>query len=190
MGQWDAKNFELEILVKENLTDPRVVEFVKGWNFTIKEERAFFKSFVPYNSTAEKIVRFFVDYKDGMLMPDKYDNREPLRMQFDPDKISDVVRIVSYNGEEVYLKKKRKYDATITNTFYSLIFDEKGNVIPPKRVLGDYGGKVNFSFSKQSKPDMVFLKQLLRDFAEYIGSDVACIWDMETFKVIYYCFNG
>ena len=185
MGQWDAKNFKLEILVKENLTDPRVVEFVKGWNFTIKEERAFFKSFVPYNSTAEKIVRFFVDYKDGMLMPDKYDNREPLRMQFDPDKISDVVRIVSFNGDEVYLKKKRKYDATITNTFYSLIFDEKGNVIPPKRVLGDYGGKVNFSFSKQSKPDMVFLKQLLRDFAEYIGSDVACIWDMETFKVIY-----
>ena len=90
MGQWDAKNFELEILVKENLTDPRGVEFVKGWNFTIKDEGAFFKSIVPYNSTAEKIVRFFVDYKDGMLMPDKYDNREPLRMQFDPDKISEI----------------------------------------------------------------------------------------------------
>lgn len=192
MGQWDEKNFELEILVKENLTDPRVVEFVKGWNFTIKKTDAFFAPIrdTLYNPTAEKIVRFFGDYKDGMLLPDKYDTREPLKEQFDPNRISDIVRIISFSGSEVYLKKKRKYDATITNDFYGLVYDEKGNVMPPKRVLGDYGGKVNFSFSKQSKPDMDFLKQLLRDFAEYIGSDAACIWDMETGEVIYDLFHS
>lgn len=183
----DQKNFCLKVLIKENLTDSRIVNFMEGWNFTKKDKYAFMASIgnALYNPTAEKIIRFFVDYKDGMLIPDKYDAYEPIKEQFNPNDISEIVRWISHCGGSVYLKKKRKYNAEIENDFYAFIYDEKGNVIPPKRSLGEYLGMVTFWFTKQSKPDMSFLKQLLQDFAEYIYSDAACIYDQETFEVLY-----
>ena len=188
MGQMDQKNFCLEVLIKKNFTDPRIIDFVKGWNFTMKEGDAFFDSIKDtlYTPMAEKIIRFFVDYKDGMLIPDKYGAYEPLKQQFNPDDISELIRWVSSGGGSIYLKKKRKYDAEIENNCdCTFIYDEKGNVLPSKHSLGEYFGKIKFWFTKQSKPDMSFLKQLLQDFAEYIYSDAACIYDQETFEVLY-----
>lgn len=62
MGQMDQKNFVLEVLIKENLTDPRCVDFMNGWNFTKKDKYAFIASISStlYNPIAEKIVRFFI----------------------------------------------------------------------------------------------------------------------------------
>lgn len=192
MGQMDQKNFHLKVLIKENFIDPRIVNFVKEWNFTKKEGNAFLDSIrdTLYTPTAEKIIRFFVSYKDGMLIPDKYGAYEPLKKRFNPDDISEVIRWVSFGGGGIFLKKKGKYNAEIeSDSYYTFIYDEKGNVMPPKILpklsLGEYFGMVRFAFTKQSKPDMEFLRQLLQDFAKYINSDAACICDQETSEVLY-----
>ena len=63
MGQFDHKNYVLNVKVKENLTDTRAVERMKVWDFTLKEWDAFEKAISPfYNPYAERIIRFFVEY--------------------------------------------------------------------------------------------------------------------------------
>ena len=62
MGQFDLKNYVLNVKVKENLTDIRAVERMKAWDFTMKEWESFEKEISPFhNPSAERIVRFFVD---------------------------------------------------------------------------------------------------------------------------------
>ena len=34
MGNWNRKNYLLIIKLRDNITDQRYVEFIRGWNFT------------------------------------------------------------------------------------------------------------------------------------------------------------
>ena len=44
--------------------------------------------------------------------------------------------------------------------------------VAPKAKLPEYLGEIIFFFAKQRKIDMDFLKQLLRDFCEYLQTDI------------------
>lgn len=187
------RNIIIQILVKENLTDPRYVEFRKYWNFTEEEFNRFNKTITEtkkaYNELAYKIVRFLVDYKDGALVPDKYNFFEPLKKEFDKDDISRPVSLLSFPGGSLYLRKKNKYYAKIENDYYSILWKEiapkKNELLISKRVLPPYMGKIQLWFSKRRKIDMEFLKCLLKDYCEYINSDRGFIYDQETMDVLY-----
>lgn len=60
MGNFDHKNICVQIEVRENLTDARMIEFVKDWNFTIEDFQSYLKSLNGTLSTekAEAMVRF------------------------------------------------------------------------------------------------------------------------------------
>lgn len=135
------RNIIIQILVKENLTDPRYVEFMKWWNFTDKEFQRFDRNIAetkrPYNELAYKIVRFLVDYKDGVLVPDRYNFFEPLKKEFDKDDISGPVSHLSFPSGSLYLRKRNKYYAKMENEYYCVICKE----IAPKKKRVAYSQK-------------------------------------------------
>lgn len=186
MGNFDNKNIRLRIEVRENLTDSRLVEFVKDWNFTEKECDVFLDSLVGNCTTemAKRIVQFFVDYKDGILLPDRCGCYEPLREKFEKDKLDIYVGWLSFPAGELLLRKNQKYSASIENRTFAIVFYEDGNTSAPKGKLPEYLGRITFWFAKQRKIDMAFLEQLLRDFCSYLHTDVGYLLDDETKTIL------
>ncbi|WP_455586505.1 hypothetical protein [Bacteroides sp.] len=185
MGNFDYKNICLQIKTRENFTDPRFVEFMKGWNFTEKEYDVFLDTVwnSMSNEYSKRIVDFFVSYKEGILLPDRCGPYEPLGYNFNKDDISAPIRWLSAPAGALLLKKKYKYTAEVKNDYYAIILSD-GKAVVPKRVLTDYLGKIIFWFSKQRKIDMVFLEQLLRDLCSYLNADNGIIFDQETNEVL------
>lgn len=186
MGNFDYKNICLQIKTRENFTDPRFVEFMKGWSFTEKEYDTFFDAIWDNNITNEysrRIVDFFISYKNGILLPDRCGAYEPLGHKFDKDDTSAPIKWLSQPAGSLLLKKKYKYTAEIKNDYFAVIFSD-GELEIPKRILSKYLGTITFWFSKQRKIDMVFLEQLLRDLCSYLNADNGIIFDQETNEVL------
>ena len=186
MGNFDYKNICLQIKTRENFTDSMFVEFMKDWNFTEKEYDKFLDTIGDSNISNKysmRIVDFFINYKDGVLLPDRCGPYEPLSYNFNKNDTSDPIEWLSFPSGSVLLKKRYKYTAEIKNDYFAIIFSN-GKVLIPKRVLPEYLGKITFWFSKQRKIDMVFLEQLLRDLCTYLDADNGIIFDQETDEIL------
>ena len=181
MGNYDRKNFMLKIGIRECCTDTRYIDYMtkKNFNYSIEEVSEFIESTTPqYHPLAEKIIRFFTDYKNGILLPDKYDNGEPLKMPFNKEDLTEVISILSYTGGRLFLMRKRSYSAEIQNESYRFIWENKKS-FKPQRALPEYMVIIRIFFSKQRKPKMEFMKQLTDDMAEYFNTSYAVIIDQE-----------
>ena len=61
MGQWNYKNYVLELNFYDNPTDPRIVEFMKGLDFTTTEWDEFIKGKLPLQSKrSQEMISFVV----------------------------------------------------------------------------------------------------------------------------------
>ncbi|WP_455498227.1 hypothetical protein [Coprobacter sp.] len=202
------KNIGIHIKIRENLTDPRFVKFIKEWDFTEDKISEFFKSIWEdaYNEYSAKIIKFFVEYKDGVIIPDKCGITDPVKEKFDKSNISVPVAWLSYPGTKMILEKKRKYKAVIKCEYWKNLTNG-GEILNPKKIfpkymgiitsmcitskeqttchLPEYMSIITFWFNKQRKIDMDFLKQLLKDFCEYLNTDYGVIFDQETYEVIF-----
>ena len=186
MGNFDYKNICLQIKTRENFTDPRFVEFMRDWSFTEKEYDTFFTNIWNNNITNEyskRIVDFFINYKEGELLPDKCDAYEPIKEKFNKDDISAPIGWLSFPAGSLLLKKRYKFNAEIENDYFAITFSE-GKAVAPKIALPEYLGKITLWFSKQRKIDMTFLEQLLRDLCSYLNADNGIIFDQETNEVL------
>ena len=154
MGQFDLKNYVLNVKVKENLTDTRAVERIKAWDFTMKEWDAFEKAISPfYNPYAERIVRFFVEYDKVDLCPDLYGLWEPLKGIFNKEDIRELSYLLAFPAATLYFKKRRRFDVAIENLNYGLIFDPQNKymVIPSKQKIGEYLGDIRITINQNTK---------------------------------------
>lgn len=190
MGNFDWKNILLRVRKKENVTDPRYVEYIKSRDFTSKEFDVFCSTITdgPYHEEAERAIRFLVDYKDGLLMPDRWGIYEPLRKEFSAEKVLECVRCLSFPSGEVYFKKRRKYDVVLTNNSEAMIFDgDKGDKFLPMHPGSPHATpyiEFLFYFAKQRKIKMDFLEMLLRDCVTYMQADEAIIYDQENSEIL------
>ena len=108
MGNYDSKNFIIKIGIRECCADQRYLDFMNktNYNYTIEEVGAFIKNNYPqYHPLAEKIVRFFIDYDNGIMLPDKYSEAEPIRLDFNKDDIVETVANLSFLRVFLFLKK-------------------------------------------------------------------------------------
>ena len=184
----------VDIGVRENLTDPRFVEFMekeKHWDFSEKEYMDFESSAGPaYTEMSHRIITFITEYKDGILMPDRCGCFEPLRHDFKKEEVPLYTDWLSYPGGGLMLKKRRKFDVDIENEYFVAMWDgETGESIPPAVPLPEYMGKITFLFPKQRKIDMVFLEELLRDYCGYLETDSGFIYDMEDDRILFDLFH-
>ena len=191
MGNFDRKNICIKIEVRENLTDPRYIEFMvnrKHWNFSIKEYTDFSKSITAYTEMSNRIISFFIGYKKGILMPDRCGTFEPLKNVFKKENLPLYIEWLSMPAGNLYLKKKYKFDVDIENEYYAAVWEDNKS-LTPKRVLPEYMGKITFYFTKKYKIDMMFLEQLLRDFCAYLNTDIGYIFDQESGKILLDIFH-
>ena len=182
MSIYKLKKISLQIRLKENLTDPRYLEFINkwDWNFTKKEVENFEKSIfgTEYTPMADKIFTFICEYKDGILIPDKWGLWEPLKYVFDVSEKNKYISKIAYPGGEFYMIKRRRYDIIITNYYWALIPGK------PLGILPEYPTEITLWFSKSKILDYDFLKDLLRDFCEYLGTDQGVMFDTETDEIL------
>lgn len=180
MGHWDRKNYIISVKLRESCSDKRIInwQISKDYTYSIEEVTAYEKTISPiYNSLSEQIIKFFVDYNWGILLPDKWNKHEPIKNRFDLSEINNYISILSYPDGVLYLKKDRKFTCEISNNDYGFWWFG-GKPCRPKIVF-DYLVEIKFLFSKQSKPKMDFLQQLTNDLAAYFGTDYAKIIDQE-----------
>lgn len=194
MGNFDKKNVCIKIGVRENLTDPRFVEFMekeKHWDFSKEEYKDFDASAGPaYSEMSHRIITFITEYKDGILMPDRCGCFEPLRHDFKKEEVPLYTDWLSYPGGGLMLKKRRKFDVYIKNEYFVAMWDGKtGKSIPPAVAPPEYMGKITFFFPKQRKIDMGFLEELLRDYCGYLETDLGFIYDMEDDRILFDLFH-
>lgn len=180
MGHWDKKNFRISVKLRESCSDQRILDWQKekDYNYTSKEVRAFRNTLSRiYHPVAEKIIRFLVEYKSGILLPDRWDYGEPLKHDFIPSDIDKYIEILSYPSGWLVLNKRRKYYCYIKNGDFGFWWEDDKPLRP--KVEPECLVRLDIYFSKQSKPKMEFMQQLTDDMAEYLGTDYAKIIDQE-----------
>ncbi len=189
MGKWDYKNFVLHIKIRENLTDSRFVEFMKGWNFYLNDMFKFQDSIEPlYNPVAEKIIQFLLTYDKIDLCPERYNSYEPISKFFDKNNLNDPICCIAFPAGSLYLRKKRKFDVVIENLWYGLIFDPdiQNKVIPSKKKIGEYLGDIKIYISKSVKCyTMRQLQTIINDFCSFLQTDYGEIIDQENTTILY-----
>lgn len=190
MGNWDRKNWIIELYLREILTDPRVREFIGvDRHFSLKEYDQFIESLeMPvHTEKAEQIVRFFIEYHDGELMPDRYGGWEPVRTPFTIDVLSKAIEHVCWPAGCLYLKKLRKYCVEIENEEFIVVFDDHDQYMIPKGKPSEYKTRIRMFFSKTYVKDGGTLFRLADDMFSDLGASIGCVIDQEDMHVIYEC---
>lgn len=180
MGYFDRKNYIITVFLKESCSDSRILEWQikKDYTYTTKEVKQFLASIdLPYNPVAEKIVRFFIEYNEGILYPDRWNTFEPVKQEFKVSDFYEYVSSISHPSGWMYFKKRKKYYCEIKNCDYGFWWFD-GKACRPV-VSFDYLLEMRIFFSKQTKPSMDFMQELTDAMAKYFNTDYARIIDQE-----------
>ena len=193
MGNFDRKNYVVDVRSVVDITDSIIKEFVKNWDYSREDAHRFYSDDAMfYHPFAEKIIQFIVEYKGGILIPDKWDTAEPLKKTFNRDEINSVVSELAKPGSCVLLRKNRKMWITLRNFSYqwSGSFICEGRNKPwilqkPTPLPRKYYSCVRFVFSEQTHPDLEFLRQLMEDLRSYLDTDYAFVWYEQNNEVLF-----
>lgn len=189
MGNWDKKNWLIKVELKENLTDARFFEFFENNQvYTEKEYDRFEKSLIMplYNSKAREIVDFFIEYKNGILMPNKYNCFDPIKHEFSIEKIANAIQMLCWPAGCLCLKKNRIYDVEIQNHQAAIVFEDGISVAdcrPPRENMTT----ITMYFSKTKVKDCSTLFCLADDMFSALGAASGCVIDQEDLHMVYEC---
>lgn len=128
-----------------------------------------------YNLNSEKIVKFFIEYKNGLIIPDRCDVAEPIRDKFIPDKYQTQIKWLSQLGSALYLKKTKglSYECFIENKHLMMIWDEKGDmkipVISDPEYLCEFKLFINYNVLKNIGTEIII--ELYNDLIKLFDSD-------------------
>ena len=140
MGDWEKKNLVLQLYTKRDFSDPRLVEIIgQNREYTTKEFDEMVNR-IPnrWNNYAERIIRFFDTYQDGILRPDRYDWADPIRKIYHEEEIPSYVEHLSFPAAGFYIKKFKglTYNGSIENEQVSASWEEdKAHGIPKHRCI-------------------------------------------------------
>lgn len=189
MGLWDYKNWLVKVELKEDLTDPQFYEYLSTHKqFTLKDFNIFEKSLIRplHNDKAEKIIRFFLDYHNGELYPDRYNYFEPVNKVFTEEMIPDLTESLCWPAGGVYLKKLRKYDVEIDNKQFGICFTDNiyapPTVSPPENLT-----LITMWFDKKKVKDCSTLFGLADDMVAALGAVKGAVIDQEDLHAVYEC---
>ena len=189
MGQWDYKNWLVKVELKEDLTDPQFYDYFSTHKqATYKEYLVFKKSLIRplHNDKAEKIIRFFLDYHNGELYPDRYNYFEPVNKVFTEEMIPDLTESLCWPAGGVYLKKLRKYYVEIDNKQFAICFTDNiyapPTVSPPENLT-----LITMYFDKKKVKDCSTLFGLADDMVAAFGAVKGAVIDQEDLHAVYEC---
>ena len=186
MGQFDCNNYIIEVKLRDNVSDRRF-DAISIMKPTIKEFNSIQEKLVSdhpvYSEKAEEIIKFFIEYKNGSIKPDRYNNFEPVNKLFDENHLEKPIGMLAYPGGGVCLKKTRMVEVDIDNKTYSFVWVDK-EYLPPKRNLPEYLTIITVFFPKKKNTDLNFIVQLMKDIKETFGADNGKVYYQATGEII------
>lgn len=195
MGFRNQNNYIVEIRSHTDMSAHSIVEYVQNGHFSQKDYIIFLEKNKPfYHPLAEQLLNFILNYKSGLLYPDKWDCAEPLKELFNNDSHTDVIDCMVHPSYITILKKNRKYEVVIHNKSSRWcpvwFISGKGNsmkeeLIKPVDSSLKYLTEIMFIFPSEFKQDLNFLQQLMEDFCKYLNTDYGVVYHQETRDVIF-----
>lgn len=195
MGIWDNNNYVLHLYSKKDFSDPRHVErILTKENFSEKEYDKFLDSLSYFENTfAERAIRFFSEYKEGLLTPDRCDLAEPIRQVFDVNNIRTYADWLTYSGTGFSFKKLKglKYMAELENKQFLAAWFGKDRVIPHPEVLRTrkHFIQLKMFFDKRSlqvrRQPIEFWLEMIHDISDVIGADKGYFRDQSENVMLY-----
>lgn len=198
MGNYDKLNYIINVKTKWDFSDQRIVSFLRErdyGNFLFDDYVTFRKKFGDNITSkySEQIINFFIIYKQGILLPDKFNYYEPVKWKFVPTDLILPRGCLSEPAGELYLKKRYIYQATITNHSFGVIGQQDTPkspciVMKPVVALPELMGEVKFWFYKSKKPttqeQIDFYVQLMWDLKDAIEGEEGYVRDEELGEII------
>lgn len=184
MGQFDTNNYIVKVRLKDNVSDERWAPLykmspsVKGYKYFVKNNIV-----ISYNPTAERLIRFFIEYGGGILKPEIYNCYEPVSIPFLEDEMSRAIGMLAHPAGCVYLKKPRTAEIMIENKTFSFGWID-GVYTEPQAPLPEYLTIITVFFPKKKNTNLDFIIQLMRDIKEHFGADNGKVYDQATREVI------
>lgn len=185
MGNWDYNNYIIEVRLKECVTDIRFQSLFE-MKPTINQFDEYCRKHirtVAYNPLAERIVRFFMEYDNGLYLPDRYNNCEPIKHIFDSHNISIPVSYLAYPAGELYLKKRRRIEVSISNEDHAFIWED-GVFLEPKRSLPQYLTIIRCSFPINNNVTIEPIIKLMHDLKDAFNSENGKVYVQSTHEIL------
>lgn len=180
------RTYYIEVKLRDNVSDIRF-DAIRPMRPTIKEYKAFEKKLVSqhpvYSENAEQLIKYFVEYRDGAITPDRYNYFEPVNKAFDANSLEDPISCLAFPAGILYLKKNRGPVIVIKNETHAFVW--KNDVyMAPVRELSEYLTTITVFFDKRKNTEMSFYVQLLKDIKEAFGANNGKIYSQATGEVI------
>ena len=186
MGQYDRNNYIIEVKLKDNVSDRRF-DAIKCMKPSIKEfkllQSKLLSDYPTYSKKAEELIKFFVEYRNGSIKPDRFNGWEPVNKLFDENHLEKPISMLAFPGGEVYLKKLRCVDVIIRNETFAFVWID-GEYMEPKVSLPEYLTTITVFFPKKKNTDLDFIIQLMKDIKEAFGADNGKVYYQATGEVI------
>jgi hypothetical protein len=117
MNKKNKQVVEMTLYSRIDLSSEKSLELRKKPETIIKMRPEEYRQIKFWSCNAEKIVRFFSEYKNGSFQPDKCNTDEPIRELFNPYDLTEPIRWLSQVGSQLMLKRLRplKYLVQIEN---------------------------------------------------------------------------
>ena len=189
MGQWDYKNWLIKVELKEDLTDSQILDYLsKHEVYTLKDYDSFENTLARplHTDKAEQIVRFFLEYHNGELYPDRYNCFEPVRKVFSEDILPSVIEHLCWPAGCLYFKKMRKFDVEIKNRQFAVCFTD-GISTPTIGIPPENKTLITMYFDKKKVKDYSSLYGLANDMVAALGAVKGAVIDQEDLSVVYDC---
>ncbi len=184
MGQYDNDNYVIEVKLRDNVSDDRWEPLYKK-SPSIREYKEYYKKTIvnSFNPTAERLIRFFMEYDNGVLYPDKFNFCEPVNKPFNESCIAQAVSYLANPAGCVYLKKSRFADIDIENKTFSFGWID-GVYSEPLVPLPNYLTIITVYFPKKKNTDLGFIIQLMKDIKSYFDADNGKVFYQATKEII------
>ena len=93
MGHYNLNNYIIKVRLKDNVSDGRF-DALKSVKPTVNEYKAFVNRLVSdhpvYSKKAEELIRFFIEYGNGIIKPERYNCFEPINKVFDEENLEKI----------------------------------------------------------------------------------------------------
>ena len=185
MGQYDFNNYIIKVKLRDNVSDERF-NAIRTIKPTINEYKKFLKKLVSdhpvYSEKAEELIKFFIEYGNGIIKPERYNCFEPINKVLNVENLEKPISMLAFPGGSVYLKKTKVVEIYINNETHSFVWADN-KYITPKRDLPEYLTVITVFFPKKGK-NLEFIVQLMQEIKDTFGADNGKVLNQATGEVL------
>lgn len=175
--------FIVQLFTQTDFSDASLLKFKREKDaiLTTKEYSTYLMSNKIESEISHKLIKFFVEYDNGVLMPERCDAYEPIKDKFDKDNLTGPLRWLSQPGGAIFCKKTKgiKYVGRIENHRFAPVWQE-GKIVKPKVGEPKFLGEIALYFETRSLKGKRF--DYLFDFLQQLARVINATYGLVAFE--------